>query len=293
MSYQLSLAWHHIKRSPYQAIAAVMVMTLMMFVGIAFLLLSLGMQQMLVYLEQKPQVIAFFDNTITSADQVQDLADKILVANPQVKVRFVSKEEALQIYQEKYKPDPLLLELVTANALPASLEVSAKNIADLPKVYEMLKEADNIESISYQKNIVDSLISVLDKIRKGGLIAISFLVTTTLLTIITIIGMKISLRKSEVEIEKLVGASSWFIYAPFLLEGFFYGFLGTLISWVLIYFLLWVSTPHLLPFLGGLTILPVSPLFMLMVLIGGVIVGGLVGIIGSFLAVWRYSRLRS
>lgn len=290
MNHQLSITWQHIRRSPYQAFAAVMIMTLTIFVGISFLLLSIGSQKVLTYLEQKPQVIVFFNDTVTKQDQVQELMDNLQATGKTAEVKFVSKEEALEIYRERSKNDPLLLELVTANTLPTSVEVSAKNVSDLPQLYEILKNAPNMEEISYQKDVVDSLIGVLDKIRKVGVSLIVFLVATALFIIITIIGMKIALRKDEIEVERLVGASSWYIRLPFLFEGFFYGVVGAIFSWAVIYAAILVATPYLLPYLSGLSVLPVPPLFMLLVLGMGVVSGGVVGVLGSFLAVWRYLR---
>ena len=290
MKHQLMITWQHMRRSPYQAMAAIMIMTLTMFVGLSFLLLSLGSSRLLSYLEQKPQVIAFFNDTITSEDQVKEVINKLREVNNTALVKFVSKETALKIYQERNKSDPLLLELVTANTLPASLEVSAKNVSELPALYEVLKGTANVEDISYQKDVVNTLISVLDKISKGGVGLLIFLVTTALFTILTIIGMKIALRKDEIEIEKLVGASTNYVRLPFLLEGFFYGLFGALMSWVTLYGIILLSTPHLTPYLNGLSLLPVSPVFMVELLGGAIIVGGFVGVVGSFAAVWRYIK---
>lgn len=290
MNHQLYTTWQHIRRSPYQALAAVMIMTLTIFVGVSFLLLSLGSQKLLTYLEQKPQVIVFFNDTITKKDQVQDIIDNLEATGKTASVKFVSKEQALEIYKERSKNDPLLLELVTANTLPASIEVSAKNVADLPSLYEMLKVAPNMEDISYQKDVVDSLIGVLDKIRQIGVAVIIFLVATALFIIITIIGMKIALRKDEIEVERLVGASSWYIRLPFLFEGLFYGLVGAAVSWMVIYTTILITTPLLSPYLSGLSLLPVSPLFMLLVLGLALVFGSTVGMFGSFLAVWRYLR---
>jgi len=290
MKHQFKVTWQHIRRSPYQALAAVMVMTLTMFVALSFLLLSLGSQKLLTYLEQKPQVIAFFNDTVTSEGQVIDLEEKLRQAKANVSIKFVTKEQALEIYRERNAKDPLLLELVSANTLPASLEVSAKNVADLPQLYEVLKQANNIEDISYQKDVVDSLIGLLDKIRKGGVGIILFLVTTSFLTILTIIGMKIALKKHEIEIERLVGASTWYVRMPFLLEGCFYGATGAVISWGLLFGLLFLATPYLSVYLSSLVALPLSLIFTLAVLVGAVAGGCLVGIMGSFIAVWRYLK---
>lgn len=290
MDHQLSVTWQHIRRSPYQALAAVMIMTLTIFVGVSFLLLSLGSQKLLNYLEQKPQVIVFFNDTVTQKDQVQDIIDSLEATGKTASVKFVSKEQALEIYKERSKNDPLLLELVTANTLPASVEVSAKNVSNLPSLYEMLKVAPNMEDISYQKDVVDSLIGVLDRIRQVGVALIFFLVATALFIIITIIGMKIALRKDEIEVERLVGADSWYIRLPFLFEGLFYGLVGAAVSWVIIYGGILITTPLLSPYLSGLSLLPVSPIFMILILALATIFGGAVGVFGSFLAVWRYLK---
>lgn len=290
MKHQLVITWQHIRRSPYQAAAAIMIMTLTTFVGLFFLFISITSQKTLTYLEQKPQVIAFFNDTVTNADQVSDTVKKLQDTNKTASITFVSKEKALEIYRERNKSDPLLLELVTASTLPASLEVSAKNVADLPALYEILKAAPNVEDISYQKDVVNSLIGVLDNARKAGIAVLIFLVLTSLFVILTIIGMKIALRKDEIEVEKLVGASSWYVRMPFLLEGFFYGLIGAVISWSIVYLIIYLTTPILTPYLSGLNLLPVSPIFMLIVLGGAILASGLVGIIGSFLAVWRYLR---
>ncbi len=290
MSHLLSVTWQHIRRSPYQATAAVMVMTLTIFVGLVLFLLSAGSQRLLTYLEHKPQVIAFFNDSITNEDQVKDLEKGIVATGKSRTIKFVSKDEALSIYKERNKSDPLLLELVTANTLPASLEVSAKKVSDLPGLYEVLKKAPGVEEISYQQDVVKGLIGALDGVRKFGVGLLGFLVVTSLLIILTITGMKMALRKEEIEVERLVGASSWYIRLPFLLEGFFYGAVGGLVSWGAIYVIVYIATPYLIPFLSGLSLLPVPPGFMLEVLAGTVLAGGFVGVLGSFLAVWRYLK---
>ncbi len=290
MKHQLVVTWQHMRRSPYQAAAAVMIMTFTMFVGLVFLLLSLGSQHLLTYLERKPQVIAFFNDTVTTPDQVADTINILNSTGKTASVNFVTKDQALEIYKDRNKSDPLLLELVSANTLPASLEVSAKNISDLPQLYDIIKSTPNVEDISYQKDVVNTLVGILDKIRKGGLSLVIFLTLTSLFTILTIIGMKISLRKDEIEVEKLVGASTNYIRMPFLLEGLFYGLFGAIISWAIIYGLILLLTPYLAPYFIGLSLLPVSPMFMLVVLGGSIVSSSFIGVTGSFLAVWRYLK---
>jgi cell division transport system permease protein len=68
------------------------------------------------------------------------------------------------------------------------------------------------------------------------------------------IGIKITVRKDEIEIMKLIGASNWFIRTPFLLEGIFYGAVGAIIGWGISYGVLaFYATPKIESFFGGVT----------------------------------------
>ncbi len=290
MKHQLTITWQHIRRSPYQAATAIMIMTLTIFVGLSFVLLSLGSQKTLLYLEQRPQVIAFFNDSITNEDHVKDLEKQVKDTGKIAAIKFVTKDEALKTYRKIVNNEPLLTELVTASTLPTDLEFSAKNISDVPALYKILSKAQNIEEIRYNPDVISNMIRIVDWVRKFGVALVSFLLITTLLIILTIIGMKISLRREEIEVERLVGASKWYIRFPFLFEGFLYGALGALLSWSTIYLLLYLLTPHLQPYLSGLSILPVPTVLMLELLGGTVLCGGLVGILGSFIAVWRFLR---
>ncbi|MBI4999414.1 ABC transporter permease [Candidatus Gottesmanbacteria bacterium] len=281
--------WRHIRRSPYQALAAVGIMTLTLFVSSIFFLTAAGSAAILSYFESKPQITAFFTDE-KKEQEIKNLEEKLVITGQVAQVKYVSKEEALAIYREQNKGDPLLLEMVTANILPASLEVSAKDAKFLADLAKILQAEPGIEEVVYQKDVVDALVAWTGAIRQIGIILIGFLTIVSLLIILTVIGMKIALRREEIEILKLIGASNWYIRAPFLLEGAFYGGLGAIISWIISYLLLLYATPFLTSFLIGIPILPVSPIFMLALLSGLVLVGAGVGVGGSLLAVWRYLR---
>ena len=124
-------AWKHIRRSPYQAFAAIATMTLMFIITGLFTVISFGSMILLNYFEQKPQIIVFFNDTKKEED-IKKLQDKLLNMDKVSTVKFVSKDEALAIYKEQFKKDPMLLEMVSADILPASIEVSAKKLNIYP-----------------------------------------------------------------------------------------------------------------------------------------------------------------
>ena len=98
--------------------------------------------------------------------------------------------------------------------------------------------------------MVETLISWTNAIRWVGGSLAGLLAVDSILIVMTIIGMKIALKKQEVEVLNLVGASPWYIRMPFLLEGGLYGLIGAGIAGLIIAGLtLWLY-PFLLSFLG-------------------------------------------
>ena len=285
----IKTAWQHLRRSPYQALAAIGIMTLTFFVAAIFIFIAVGSQAILRWFETRPQVTGFFKDEVTMT-QVETLKERLNQTNKIADIKYVSKEEALAIYREQNKNDPLLLEMVTANILPASLEVSTTDLTSLGEVAKILKEAPEIDEVIFQEDVVTSLSEWTSAIRKIGLGLIIALSVFALSIILVIIGMKIALRRDEIEILRLIGASSGYVRWPFLLEGMFYGVVGAIIAWLMAVILLLYSTPFLVSFLAGIPLLPVPPLFLALVLFVLILGGLAIGSLGSLIALKRYLR---
>lgn len=290
MNRSFEFTRRNIQRTPIQAIAASMVMFLTFLALLAFLLVAIGSQAALRYFESKPQVIAFFKEGTTNQDvsAIQNaLSKEARVTN----IKYVSKEDALRIYREKNKNDPTLLELVTANILPSSLEISTRNPQDLQPIAEILKREPVVSEVIVPEDVVQTLTSITSIIRIVGGIIVGFLMIFSSLVILMIIGFKIRLRRGEIEIMRLLGASPSFIRNPFILEGMFYGVVGATSSWVIVYLLLWYFTPFLQGYLGEIKLLPVDPILMLALLGASLIVASAIGGLGSIGAVRRYLKI--
>jgi cell division transport system permease protein len=284
----------NIRRTPYQAIAASMVMFLTFLTLIISSLLILGSQQILKYYESKPQAIAFFKDNTPSSD-IEAIKTSLNQTGKVTSLKYVSKEEALKIYQERNKNTPVLLELVTANILPASLEISTTTPEDLSTIGDILKKEPVVEDVVVPEDAIAGLTRATTVIRWVGGLTAGFLVVFSFFLLLMVIGFKIRLRRSEIEIEKLLGASTWFIRTPFIMEGMVYGAAGAFMAWVLSYIILWYFTPYLQNYLEGIPpdaiSLPVSPIFMLMVLLLSLALSITIGALGSFGAVRRYLHL--
>ncbi len=286
----IKFARRNIRRTPYQALAATMVMFLTFLILNLFLLLAMGSQKILQYYESKPQAIAFFKDGTTAQD-IRAIENALQQTGRITGLKFVSKEEALQIYRDRNKDNPALLELVTANILPSSLEVSTASPNDLGPIAEVLKREPVVDQVIYPEDVIQSLTRATSIVRTVGAVAVGFLVVFAFLVIVMVIGFKIRIRRNEIEIMKLLGASNWFIRAPFIWEGIFYGIVGAILAWGVSYMILWYFTPFIEPALSEINLLPVAPLIMLLLLLVTSVVAFIIGGLGSFGAVRRYLKV--
>lgn len=288
----------HIRRSPYQAMAATLTMFLTFLVGGVFFLATVASVAILGYFEGKPQVTVFFTSKAGSAE-ADALKIKLEATGKVAGTHFVSKEDALAIYRQQNQKDPLLLEMVTADILPASLEVSATDPQYLAQLAGVIQGSEGVDEVVYQRDVVDSLLAWTNAIRwVGGALAL-ILVIDSLLIIGTVIAMKIALKRDEIEILTLVGATPWAIRAPFILEGGFYGFIGAAIaSLILVGTTLWLQ-PYLFSFLGMIPIFTkilgsvTSSAFLIAVSgfsVGTMLTGFILGALGSSIALRRYLK---
>lgn len=290
MNRSIQYAKRNIRRTPFQATAAVMVMFLTFFSLLTFIQMAAGSQATLRYFESKPQVIAFFKEGTTDQD-IQAIENALFQESKITNTKYVSKEDALLVYRDKNKNDPALLELVTANILPASLEVSTQSPEDLAPIADILKDEPVVSEVIVPEDVIATLTSLTWIIRVVGLATVGFLMIFALLVIIMIIGFKIRLKRGEIEIMRLLGASPSFIRNPFILEGIFYGVAGAISAWIVSWGLLWYFTPFLQGYLGEIKLLPPDPLFMLILLVSVVIIALTIGGLGSFGAVKRYLKI--
>jgi cell division transport system permease protein len=282
-------AWKNIRRSPYQALAAILIMTLTFLVISFFTFLLVGSSKVITYFESKPQVTAFFRNEAKQSD-INVLENQLHATGKVASIKFVSKDEALKIYREQNKNDPLLLDLVTADVLPASFEISTVQIEDMGSISNMLNKSSIVSDVIYQKDVVSTLSAWTSAIRKLGIALVVLLSLVSIFIMVTIIGIKISQKKEDIEIMKLIGATNWYIRWPFLTEGVVYGVIGAIVGWAFATAGLLYASPFLESFLKGIPVLPASYVDLAILLGLELVFAAFLGIVSSFLAVLRYSK---
>lgn len=285
----LKTTWKHMRRSPYQALAAILIMMLTFLVISIFSLITITSSQIITYFESSPKVTAFFKEE-TTQQNIDALAEQLKMSSAVADVKYVSQEEAFKRYSNWNKDNPILLDLVSADVLPASLEISTHNIEDLDEVAQTLKNSNSVSEVVFLKDVVSTLMSWTNAIRTIGLALIIVLSVVSIFVMATIIGFKISQKREEIEIMRLLSATNWYIRWPFLFEGMIYGLVGAFLGWTFTFAAVMYAKPLLLTFMRDIPLVTLSPLFLLALLAIEIGLAILLGAIASFTAVLRYLK---
>lgn len=278
----LSTALTTIRRTPYQSLSLVIALTISLFVGYCLSFVLLGADIILKDLETKPQIIAFFE--LGTEQAVIDQLEKDLTNNPSVKsVTVITQEEALKIYQDENQDDPLLMELVTAAILPASIEVQAQTLDELQGLQTQLSEAEGVEEVVFPEAFIAEITKWMSALRTAGIVAVSIMAIQFFLTTFIAIGLKSTSQKGAISIARLLGASKGYIKRPFLVEGMIYGLLASLLGWLLAVSNFLIVSPYLTPF-GIPTVSLTQPSVLALQLATGTALTMMLGLMAGYMA---------
>jgi len=249
-------------------------------------------------IQDKVDVAVYFKFDATEED-IFKIKDQ-LVGIPQVKdVQYVSQEEALRVFTERHKHDPVLMQSlgeVGKNPFSASLNIKAFQASKYQAVADFLGNASFasvIDKVEYyqRKPVIEKIFSLINGANTLGVVFSVLIALIASLIVFNTIRMAIYNSREEIKVQRLVGASNWFIRGPFLVQGAVAGFFAFVICFVLfglICFLVGSRTEFLFPSLNLFEFFNNN--FWYLVLIQ--IVSGVgLGIVASLVAVRRYLKV--
>ena len=178
------------------------------------------------------------------------------------------------------------------NPLQSSFVITVKNVDKIGETAKTLENLEYIDSVKYGEGMVEDLIGVFKVIKKITIIAVIALIFVTAFLISNTIKITIYSRKKEIDIMRLVGTSNTVIKLPFLFEGLFLGLLGSIVPILItIYgYVFFYERMHGVIFTDIITL--ISPYnFVFKVSFVLLVIGGLVGMFGSYKAVRKYLKI--
>lgn len=244
--------------------------------------------------------ISLFLKADTADTEILALKDKISTLPTVKNVVYISKQDAINSFREKYQNDPTVLAALKElgrNPMSPSLTIIPQDFDQSELLINSLKMIDSpiIESRDFSDNslILKRLTDITKRVNEVGMFIISIFILTSLLVVYNAIRVAIYTHRQEIEIMRLVGASNFFIYMPYLFSALVYALFSVLVIISLFYPFLTLLQPYLEAFFTGYNInilsyfvdnfwIIFSAQFLAIVLIN---------IIASLFAVRKYARV--
>jgi cell division transport system permease protein len=294
LRYFLERAFLNIRQNVLVNVLTVATISLAFLILSLFLLLYVNLERVTESWSDRVQIAAYFDRELAPGE-VSALTGKIRAIEGTAGVTYISRQEALKRFSGRLKGQESLLSGVTSEILPSSLEIRLKRDSrdsDAIAAYvSRLKKIAGISEVQYGEEWVQRFTDFMNLIRFAGLLVGGFLVLAVVFIVANTIKLTIFSRKDELELMGLVGATRWFIKAPFLIEGVLQGVLGVSVAILVlsgVYMVFLHNADIFFSFhtmVSGLLFLPIS--YLAALLLGG----AALGFVGSLASLKRFISL--
>lgn len=285
-------------RNGWLSVATISIIVLTLFIINTVFIITLVAKNTLEDIQQKIDVSIYFKS---DADEGGAQALTKVVSNmPEVmEARYVSKDEALQVFKEKHSQDEVILQSLEelGNPLQSSMSIKMKNpdayqgILDRIRTSQYSNLVSDVDYYSEKKPIIERLNNIIKTLRKIGIVVIGIFSVIAVLVTFNSIRLTMYSYRREVEIMKLVGANPWFIRLPFIVEGMMYGFFAAWISILLFYPFIYFSSPYIASVVPSVSIVAYLHANAFEIVAIQMVSGVLLGAISSFIAIRKYLKV--
>ena len=275
------------------SIASISCITITLLIVSISMILSYNTENIATLIKKDFTVVVFVKNDATESE-VNKIEEKIKIMDNIDTYIYESKKE---VAEKMKQTSPIFKVIIDGwsddeNPLTDTFSIKVKDVESIGKTAHELEKIDKVELVQYGEGIVEQLLSILKVIEKFLIGIVVALVLVTIFLVSNTIKLTIFSRRKEIEVMRLVGASNANIKLPFVVEGLFLGFLGSLIPIIASVYgynalYNYMSINSISPFLK---LVPPTP-FIFMISLILLLIGILVGMFGSAGSVRKYLKI--
>lgn len=287
--YCLRDALISIVRNGWLTVASVSIVAVSLIILGGSVLLVLNADHLTGKLESNVEISVFIQEDATGKEVTQLGQD--IKAMPSVnETTFISKEQALRDMKKSFGEQGDILDDLGKNPLNDAYRIKAKNAEQVPVLAKQFEEMPNVEKVRYGKGLVEKLLVITEWVRKSSLAVMGILAVAAVFLISTTIRMSVFSRRREIGIMKYLGATNWFVRAPFLIEGLILGLSGALIAVLVVNFGYSTLTKQLADSISFISLVSSGEVLnmLLGVLLG---LGVIIGVFGSLISIHRFLKV--
>ena len=288
-------AFKSVVRNFSLSLASISCITITLIIVAIAIMASFNVQNITKEIEKDLTIVIFLDNDTTTEDINRIEQEIRAIPNVNKKsIAFESKQEIKESMQKESEVfDTVLDEWDEAESpLKDTFQVKVKNVEKISTTAETIEKIEQVNTVRYGEGMVDQMVSAFSSIEKVTYGIVIALVIVTVFLIINTIKLTISARRREIGIMRLVGASNFTIKTPFIIEGMILGLLGSIIPVIFTTYGYLAFYKHFDGYLFTQLIQLIDPEPFIYSTAGiVVIIGILVGMVGSASAVRKYLKI--
>lgn len=297
--YSLKQGIINIWRNKLFSTASIATMTACIFLFGLFYSIVVNFQSMVKNVEEGVAITVFFDDEI-SEQQIQaiGMAIESSTALGVLKQRYISAEAAWEEYKMQYFDGDEEAAETYGDDNPlkksASYEVYLKDVSQQQELVDYLESLSGVREVKQSESIANMLTDFNRLVGYVSMGIITILFAVAIFLISNTVSVGITVRKEEISIMKLIGASDYFVKAPFYVEGIMIGLIGSVVPMLILYAIYermvrFISEKF--SFLNNLmTFLPIDEVFQTLVPVA-VILGIGIGFAGSALTIRKHLKV--
>lgn len=292
--YSLKQGIKNIRRNRMFSLASIGTITACLFLFGIFYFVVVNFQYMVKTAETSVGVTVFFDAGI-SQEQIDKIGDEIKSRAEVASIEFVSAEETWKNYKEKYLNPELAETFGDDNPLAdsASYSVYLNDVSMQKSLVGYIEGLDGVRQVNHSDSVANTFKTFNALVGYISAAIIIILLAVAIFLISTTVTMGIAIRKEEISIMKLIGATDTFIRAPFIVEGVIIGIIGAGIPIVGLYFIYYkvisYITEKYINIFHAFQFLEAKDIFSSLIPIS-LCIGIGIGFIGSYMTVRRHLR---
>jgi len=221
-------------RNVTMTVAMIITMSVSLTMLGASVLMYMQVDRMKTFYYGEIEVSIFLRSDVTDAQR--NAINQAIDASPLVASKaYETREQAFEKFKELWRDSPGFINSVGPDSLPESYRVKLKNPEQYKAFADQIQTQQGIDDIVDQRQLLDKVFKIFDSIQLMALVVAAVMALAALLLVGNTIQVAAYSKRREVAVMKLVGASNWFIQAPFVLEAVVAGLIGSIIGFAALF----------------------------------------------------------
>ncbi len=227
ISYFWSEGIHNIFLNGFMSFAAVTIILACLLITGSIVLISYNVDLNIKNLQEDSEIMLFIDESVTDEQAVNMKSELEKIKNVNT-VQFQSAEESLDDLRDQLGSDSDILDGYNSdnNFMRNAYRITLKNLESAEQTSEQIRKIDGVAKVVIQETTMQMLVNVQNVFRIVSFTLIAALGAISIVIIANTVKLAMFARREEIAIEKMVGATNWFIRWPFVIEGMVLGFIS-------------------------------------------------------------------